>query len=74
MPGRRAPEAAEVTAYRGEILDFVGDPATLGDAAHRHFADGMLVVRDGRVAALGPATEILASLPPDAASPTIAAS
>ena len=29
---------ADVRAFRGEILDFVGDPATLGDAAHRHFA------------------------------------
>ncbi len=50
-------------AFRGEIVDFVGDPATLGDAAHRHLADGVLVVRDGRVAALGPASEILPSLP-----------
>jgi guanine deaminase len=54
---------ADVLAFRGEFVDFIGDPASLGDAAHRHFADGVLVVRDGRVAALGPATDILASLP-----------
>jgi guanine deaminase len=63
MPLSKARDAAEVTAYRGEILDFVGDPATLGDAAHRHYSDGLLVVRDGRVAAAGPAAEILRSLP-----------
>ncbi len=54
---------ASVRAFRGEILDFVGDPATLGEAAHRHFADGMLVIRDGKVEALGPATALQASLP-----------
>ena len=59
MPG----STATVRAFRGEILDFVGDPATLGEAAHRHFADGVLVVRDGKVAALGPAAAMLASLP-----------
>ena len=52
-----------VTVFRGEIVDFVGDPATQGDAAHRHYADGVLVVRDGHVATLGAATEVLATLP-----------
>ena len=52
-----------VTVFRGEIVDFVGDPATEGDAAHRHYADGVLVVRDGHVATLGAATEVLATLP-----------
>ena len=55
--------AGGLTAFRGEILDFIGDPATLGDAAHRHFPDGVLVVRDGRVAALGPAASTLSALP-----------
>ncbi len=58
--------ATEVNAFRGEIVDFVGDPATLGDAAHRHYPDGVLVVRDGLVAALGPAPDVLATLPADA--------
>ena len=51
--------AAEVRVFRGEILDFVGDPATIGDAAHRHFPDGVLVVRGGHVEALGPAATML---------------
>ena len=54
-------------AFRGEIVDFLGDPATLHERAVRHWADGILVVRDGRVAALGGADEVLAALPPDIA-------
>ena len=61
------PGAGALSAVRGEILDFVGDPAVQGDAAHRHHADGVLVLRAGRVAALGPAAQILATLPADAA-------
>ncbi|MCM5572235.1 guanine deaminase [Burkholderiaceae bacterium FT117] len=41
-------------AYRGEIVDFTGDPLRDGEAACRHFADGLLVVGDGRVQELGP--------------------
>jgi len=63
MPLSQARNAAGVAAYRGEILDFAGDPEILGDAAQRHFSDGLLVVRDGRVAAVGPATEGLRALP-----------
>ena len=59
----RVGSAGDVTAFRSEFVDFVGDPATLGEAAHRHFTDGLLVVRDGRVSALGPAAELLATLP-----------
>jgi guanine deaminase len=66
MAANDAETAASVTAFRGEILDFTGDPATQGDAAHRHYPDGVLVVRNGHVAALGPAAEVLASLPADA--------
>src|SRR5437763_4807364 len=60
---RREAACESVTAFRGEIVDFVGDPATLGDAAHRHFADGMLVVRNGRVAAVGNAADVAPTLP-----------
>ena len=59
MPG----STADVRAFRGEILDFVGDPATLGETAWRHFADGVLVVRGGKVAAVGPAAAMLAAIP-----------
>jgi len=67
MPPDPASRAADVRAFRGEILDFVGDPATLGDAAHRHFPDGILVVRDGHVTTVGPAAKTLRSLPAGAA-------
>jgi guanine deaminase len=67
MPPSKARDAAGITAYRAEILDFAGDPETLGEAAHRHFPDGLLVVRDGCVAAVGPAAEVLGSLPAGAA-------
>jgi guanine deaminase len=61
-----ATSSAGVAAFRGEILDFTGNPAILGDAAHRHFADGVLVVRDGCVAGLGEAAAVLPALPSDA--------
>jgi guanine deaminase len=62
-PFDAAAAGAGVAVFRGEILDFVGDPATLGDGAARHHADGALVVCDGLVAALGHAAEILPSVP-----------
>src|SRR5262245_26111735 len=63
---RASGKAEGVHAFRGEIVDFVGDPALLGDSALRHYPDGLLVVRDGHVAALGPAKTSLRTLPPDA--------
>ncbi|MEP7207060.1 MAG: guanine deaminase [Casimicrobiaceae bacterium] len=60
MARRDAPEFA---AYRGEILHFVGDPAVLGDAGHRHFPDGVLVVAGGCVVDLGAADAVLPTLP-----------
>jgi len=59
--------AEAVHAFRGEIVDFVGDPATLGNSALRHHPDGVLVVRDGRIAAAGPANATLRTLPRGAA-------
>lgn len=53
-------------AIRGEILHFTGDPAVGGADALRHFADGLLIVRDGLVAETGPADALLATLPADA--------
>ncbi|KON80176.1 guanine deaminase [Azoarcus sp. PA01] len=50
-------------AIRGEIVHFLGDPADLGADALAHFADGLLIVRDGLVAELGPAAELLPRLP-----------
>jgi guanine deaminase len=65
MPEVSTLHPAVTTAFRGEVVDFVGDPASLGDAAHRHHPDGLLVVRDGKVAAVGPAATLLPTLPPD---------
>lgn len=52
-----------VRAVRGEILHFIADPAYAGPDALEHFADGVLIVRDGRIAECGPAPELLAKLP-----------
>lgn len=49
-------------AFRACLLDFVGDPAESA-TAHRHFDDGLLVLRDGLVIEVGPARELLPRLP-----------
>lgn len=54
-------------AVRGEILHFLSDPADDGPSAWEHFADGVLVIRDGHVAELGPAADVLAKLPSEVA-------
>jgi guanine deaminase len=47
-------------AFRASIYHCVADPArTPGDAATEYFEDGVLLVEDGRVAALGPADDLL---------------
>lgn len=48
---------------RGEILHFVADPADHGDAALEHFADGALLIADGRIVEAGPADALLARIP-----------
>lgn len=48
---------------RGEILHFLADPADRGDDALAHFADGALLIEDGRIARCGPADALLAALP-----------
>ncbi len=51
-------------AFRGSILHFLDDPGD-GDraTAYEYFDDGLLIVEDGRVAALGDARELLQRLP-----------
>ncbi len=51
-----------LSAVRGEIVHFIADPAHDAHALE-HFADGLLIVRDGHVAECGPAAELLAKLP-----------
>ncbi|THF60957.1 guanine deaminase [Pseudothauera rhizosphaerae] len=50
-------------AVRGEIVHFLADPAERGPAATEHFPDGLLILRDGRVAECGPAADLLPRLP-----------
>jgi len=52
-------------AIRGEFVHFLADPAAHGARAVEHFADGLLIVRDGHVAELGPAPAMRAKLPAD---------
>ncbi len=54
-----------LAAFRASILHYVDDPAAAGPRAFEHFEDGLLLVRDGRVAECGPATQILPKLPAD---------
>ena len=54
-------------AHRGAILHFRSDPGPHDDpGSFEFFEDGLLVTDDGRVAALGPARELLPTLPTDA--------
>ncbi|WP_438279945.1 guanine deaminase [Pseudomonas alabamensis] len=54
------------TAYRAAILYSLADPSEVGlDASCAYFDDGLLVVDDGRITAVGPATELLPTLAPD---------
>ncbi|MBV2265034.1 MAG: guanine deaminase [Thauera sp.] len=51
-----------LSAVRGEIVHFLADPAA-APRALEHFADGVLIVRDGHVAECGPAAALLTKLP-----------
>ena len=53
----------EPRILRGQTLRFVADPFTDPEAALRHEADGAVLLSGGRIAALGPAAEILAAHP-----------
>lgn len=53
-------------AHRGAILHFRSDPGAGDDPASFEFLeDGLLVTRDGHIAAIGPAQELLPNLPAD---------
>ena len=53
-------------AYRAAILHSIADPAEVGlDASHEYFEDGLLVIDDGRISALGHANELLPTLDAD---------
>ncbi|WP_421551510.1 guanine deaminase [Pseudomonas yamanorum] len=53
-------------AYRAAILHSIADPAEVGiEASYEYFEDGLLVIDNGQISALGHASELLASLPAD---------
>jgi len=60
------PSKPRVAAYRGMVLHFLSDPGE-GDNAHamQFIDDGLLVVEDGRVKAVGDAASLQSSLPAD---------
>jgi len=52
------------TAYRAAILDSLGDPAEIGlTDSIRYFEDGLMLVENGKITALGDASELLPQLP-----------
>ncbi len=52
-------------AYRAALLYSLDDPASVGVAAsYHHIEDGLLLVEEGRIRALGPAAELLPGLAP----------
>ncbi len=58
---------SNISAYRASILHCLRDPGDdnepLASGAVQHFDDGLLLVVDGYVDSVGPATEMLKSLP-----------
>ena len=51
-------------AYRAAILHSIADPAEVGiEASYEYFEDGLLVVDNGQISALGHASELLPTLP-----------
>lgn len=55
---------AGLSAHRGALLHFLSDPGEHDDAgAYEYFEDGLLLIEDGKVGALGPASALLAQLP-----------
>ena len=55
---------APVTALRGTIVSFTGDPFLIDPAkSFVHEPDGLIVCRDGVIEAVGPYGSVRASLP-----------
>ena len=57
-----------LSAHRGALLHFSGDPGLHDDAAaYDYIEDGLLLIADGHIAACGPADALLPTLPRDLA-------
>ncbi|MEP7028614.1 MAG: guanine deaminase [Candidatus Eisenbacteria bacterium] len=58
-------KSPDVTAIRGDLLYCTEDPAVAGPGrALEHVPDGLVVSQGGVITALGPAADLLATLPP----------
>jgi guanine deaminase len=56
--------AGSVTAIRGALVTFSGDPFSAGVAAARQYeSDGIVAMADGRIVACGAAADVLPKLP-----------
>lgn len=54
----------QAKAYRAAILHSLGNPAQLGlEHSYEYYPDGVLVVEEGHISDIGPATEVLARWP-----------
>jgi guanine deaminase len=59
-------ESPRKKAYRAAILHSIADPAEVViEASYEYFPDGLLVVEDGKIVALGHATDLLGTLASD---------
>ena len=55
-------------AYRAALIHSLGDPAKTGtEASYEYYDDGLLIVTDGKVEAIGDAASLLPQLSPDIA-------
>ena len=52
-------------ALRAQVLHFVDDPHLAGDASWQYFEDGLLLIKDGHIAAVGDAKTLLPGLEGD---------
>lgn len=52
-----------MSAHRGEILHLIANPATHGEQSIEYFEDGILLLQDGHIAAVGPANTMLCDIP-----------
>lgn len=53
-------------AYRGSILHYVEDPLTHPDTAREYIEDGLLIIKEGHIHAVGPFASLIDSLPKEA--------
>lgn len=65
MPPSHANPPA-LLALRGQILSFTADPFLEGEAALRHYSDGLILIQDGVIAAVGDYASLRGQVAPEA--------